>query len=339
MLGPIMLDIAGYELTAEDKNILCHPLVGGVILFSRNYKNKIQLKNLVKEIKQLRNPQLIIAVDHEGGRVQRFRDEFTHLPPMRKLGEIYQENKSYALSLTTQCGWLLAMELLAVGIDFSFTPVVDLDYGVSTVIGDRSFNADPLVVNELAAALIKGMRDAGMSAVAKHFPGHGAVVADSHTDIPVDNRELNIIEQNDIVPFAHLISHGVAGIMPAHVIYPKVDDKPAGFSKKWLQDILRNKYHFQGTIFSDDLDMAGASAMGNYVERAQQALKAGCDVILICNNRTAALSVLAGLSENDIYSHLQNRWEIMRGKSMITLDESQQSIQLHEIQSRLREIK
>ncbi len=331
-----MLDVAGYELTAEDRNVLCNPHVGGVILFSRNFKDIKQLENLVAEIKQLRNPQLIIAVDHEGGRVQRFREGFTHIPPMRKLGELYLKNKSYALSLATQCGWLLAAELLAVGIDFSFTPVVDLDYGVSSVIGDRSFNADPIIVSELATALIKGMHDAGMSAVAKHFPGHGAVVADSHTDIPVDDRELHIIEQNDIVPFMHLINQSVAGIMPAHVIYPKIDDKPAGFSNIWLQELLRHKYHFQGTIFSDDLDMAGASAMGNYLERAQLAINAGCDVILICNNRGAALSVLAGFSENETYSHLQKRWEIMRGKSTITLAELQKGTQWNEVHNSLK---
>jgi beta-N-acetylhexosaminidase len=336
MLGPIMLDVAGYELTAEDRNVLCNPHVGGVILFSRNFKDIEQLENLVAEIKLLRNPQLIIAVDHEGGRVQRFREGFTHIPPMRKLGELYLKNKSYALSLAIQCGWLLAAELLAVGIDFSFTPVVDLDYGVSSVIGDRSFNADPIIVSELSTVLIKGMHDAGMSAVAKHFPGHGAVVADSHTDIPVDDRELHIIEQNDIVPFMHLINQSVAGIMPAHVIYPKIDDKPAGFSNIWLQELLRHKYHFQGTIFSDDLDMAGASAMGNYLERAQLAINAGCDVILICNNRGAALSVLAGFSENETYSHLQKRWEIMRGKSTITLAELQKGTQWNEVHNSLK---
>lgn len=338
MLGPIMLDIAGYELTAEDRQVLCHPQVGGIILFSRNYKDIKQLENLIKDIKQLRDPQLVIAVDHEGGRVQRFREGFTHIPSMRKLGELYQENNSYALSFAKQCGWLLAVELLTVGIDFSFTPVVDLDYGISSVIGDRSFNADPAIVSELAIALIKGMRNAGMSAVAKHFPGHGAVIADSHTEIPIDSRALNIIEQKDLLPFANLIKQHVAGIMPAHVIYPKIDETPAGFSKVWLQDILRQKYHFQGTIFSDDLNMVGASTIGNYFERAQQAIKAGCDIVLICNNRSAALSILDNIANNVSSSTIQNRWELMRGKSAIAVGELHKSAQWQSIHNKLQEI-
>ncbi len=333
-----MLDIAGYELTAEDRQVLCHPKVGGVILFSRNYQNLNQLENLIKDIKQLRDPQLIIAVDHEGGRVQRFLEGFTRIPPMRVFGDLYRDNHLFALSLAEKCGWILASELLSVGIDFSFTPVVDLDYGVSSVIGDRSFNADPTIVSELASALVKGMKDAGMSAVAKHFPGHGAVIADSHTEIPIDNRELNSIEQNDLIPFANLIKHHVAGIMPAHVIYPKIDKTPAGFSKVWLQDVLRQKYQFQGTIFSDDLNMVGASTIGNYFERAQQAIIAGCDIVLICNNRSAALSILDNIAHNVSASAIQNRWELMRGKSTIASGELHKSAQWQEIHNILQEI-
>lgn len=335
-LGPLMIDIAGIELTAEDKKILTHPLVGGVILFSRNYKNIDQLQRLIKEIKQLRKPQLVIAVDHEGGRVQRFRDGFTRIPPMRKLGELYQENISQALSLTEKCGWLLAAELLSVGVDFSFTPVVDLDYGVSDVIGDRSFNAESKIVEQLAAELIKGMQNAGMSAVAKHFPGHGAVIADSHFDVPVDPRDFNTIEQKDIAPFIHLIKQKVAGIMPAHVIYSNVDKNPAGFSDIWLNKLLRQKYHFNGVIFSDDLSMAGASVMGDFSERARLALLAGCDIILVCNNRDAVLSIMNSFSEVADVERLSYCWELMRGKSVMSYDELHQAERWKDIQHQLQ---
>lgn len=337
-LGPIMLDIAGYQLTAEDRTVLCHPQVGGVILFSRNYQNITQLEELIKEIKQLRDPQLIIAVDHEGGRVQRFRDRFTLIPPMKKFGDLFHKNSEFALSLAEQCGWLLAAELLAVGIDFSFTPVLDLDYGVSSVIGDRSFSRDAHIVAQLAAALTKGLQTAGMSAVAKHFPGHGAVVADSHTEIPVDNRQLNLIEQQDLVPFNYLIQHELAAVMPAHVIYPEIDDKPAGFSTIWLQKILRQQCHFTGVIFSDDLTMAGASMMGDYPERARQALAAGCDIILICNNRNAALTVLDQPLNNSHSNTLQKCWTMMRGKSAMNYDDLRKSVRWQEIHQQLNEL-
>ncbi len=337
-LGPLMIDIAGYELTAEDKKILSHPLVGGVILFARNYKDIDQLQRLITAIKQIRDPQLVIAVDHEGGRVQRFREGFTRIPAMRKFGEIFHENKLSALSLTEQCGWILAAELLAIGIDFSFTPVLDLDYGVSEVIGDRSFNADNKVVAELATALMTGMQHAGMSAVAKHYPGHGAVVADSHVDIPVDDRDFNTIEQNDIAPFIDLIKQNVAGIMPAHVIYSQVDKKPAGFSDIWLKQLLRQKYHFNGVIFSDDLIMAGASIIGDYIERAHQALLAGCDILLVCNNRDAVKTILDNFSPIFDANKLQRCWELMRGKSDITNATLQQSIKWNEIHHQLQKL-
>lgn len=337
-LGPLMIDIAGLELSAEDKKILAHPLVGGVILFSRNYKNIDQLKKLVKEIKQLRNPQLVISVDHEGGRVQRFREGFTRIPPMSKFGDLYQQNISHALSLTEKCGWILAAELLSVGIDFSFTPVVDLDYGISEVIGDRSFNREPRIVEQLAFALMKGLQKAGMSAVAKHFPGHGAVIADSHIDVPIDDRDFDTIEQKDIAPFIHLIKQNVSGIMPAHVIYSKIDKNPAGFSDVWLKKLLRQKYHFNGVIFSDDLSMEGASVMGDFSERARHALYAGCDVVLVCNNRDAVMSVINNFSEKIDFDRLAYCWELMRGKSLISYDDLHRSEQWNEIHHQLREL-
>lgn len=320
-LGPLMIDVMALELTAEDREILKHPLVGGVILFTRNYENTEQLQALINDIKKLRDPRLIIAVDHEGGRVQRFREGFTRIPPMRNFGDLYQKDKQLALKYTEQTGWLLAAELLAMGVDFSFTPVVDLDYGVSTVIGDRSFSSDPHIVALLAASLINGLHNAGMAAVAKHFPGHGAIAADSHIDIPVDERDLTIIEQADLIPFFNLIKKDLDAVMPAHVIFPKIDDKPVGFSQKWLQELLRQKYQFSGAIFSDCLSMAGATIIGDYPQRAREALSAGCDICLICNDRNGVISVLDKLSINKFSPLLSQQWERMRGKQQFILSD------------------
>ena len=306
-LGPIMLDLDSIEMSPEEREILQNPLVGGVILFTRNFSSVEQLTRLVSEIHQIREPRLLVAVDHEGGRVQRFRDGFTSLPAVGHIGEIYKNNKRRAHLLAETAGWMMAAELRAVGVDFSFAPVLDVNYGVSKVIGDRAFHQDSQIIVELAHAYTKGMHDAGMAATGKHFPGHGAVTADSHVDIPVDNREYNEIYAHDILPFKRMIQNGMAAIMPAHVIYPKVDKLPAGFSEIWLKDILRKRLAFQGVIFSDDLDMKGASVIGEkYVDRAEKALSAGCDMVLVCNNREGALNVLDNLSRhNDPVSHLR----------------------------------
>lgn len=295
-LGPVILDLIGTEITAEEREILRHPQVGGIILFSRNYHSRDQLQNLIQQIRESSQEPLLITVDHEGGRVQRFREGFTSLPAFEKLGHIYTSDPARAKQIASIHAWLMASELLAFDIDLSFTPVLDLAKGISHVIGDRSFNRDPHVVAELGQAYIKGLQQAGMSAVGKHFPGHGSVAADSHTDIPIDDRDFNVIEQDDLIPFAKLSSQ-LNAIMPAHVIYSDVDKMPAGFSEFWLQRILRQQLEFEGVIFSDDLTMAGAKVAGSITERAQLALYAGCDSLLVCNDRKSAISVLEELEQ------------------------------------------
>lgn len=294
-LGPVMLDVLGTTLTAEDEARLRHPLVGGVILFSRNYESTRQLTELCASIRALRSPALLIAVDHEGGRVQRFREGFTRIPPMRELGKIWDEHPKRAKHLAQQVGFVLAAELRACGVDFSFTPVLDVDYGSSGVIGDRAFHYEPQAIAELAHSLLLGLKQGGMHTVGKHFPGHGFVRADSHLEIPVDDRSYTDIELSDLIPFRQMVNFGLTAVMPAHVIYPKVDKQPAGFSKKWLKDILRGELGFEGCIFSDDLSMEGATVAGGIVQRAEAALNAGCDMVLVCNKPASADELLAGL--------------------------------------------
>ena len=294
-LGPAMLDLVGLELTAEEKERLRHPSVGGAILFARNFESPRQLLALATEIRALREPELLIAVDHEGGRVQRFQEGFTRIPPMRSLGERWETDAAEARALADAIGYVIAVELRSHGVDFSFAPVLDVDFGSSSVIGDRAFSDDPAVITALAAAFVAGSTAGGAVSVGKHFPGHGYVKADSHIDVPVDERELGEIEAADLLPYRELIGRGLGGIMPAHVIYPKVDKRPAGFSPVWLKDVLRGRLGFEGVIFSDDLSMEGASVAGSVVQRAEAALAAGCDMILVCNAPQAAHEVLDGL--------------------------------------------
>jgi beta-N-acetylhexosaminidase len=290
-LGCLMVDVAGRSLLPEDRDVLEHPLVGGVILFTRNFDNVAQLAALVAAIRALRTPPLLVAVDHEGGRVQRFRPEFTLVPPMHRIGREYDLDHARGRELAREAGWLLAAELRTLGIDLAFAPVVDLEYGVSKVIGDRAFHADPNVVSLLAGALMAGMRDAGMSATAKHFPGHGAVAADSHVALPVDRREFADLGP-DLTPYRRLIANGLPSVMMAHVVYPAVDALPASLSRRWVSDILRGEVDFSGAVFTDDLSMAGATAFGDVLARARLALTAGCDMLLVCNARAEVLSLL-----------------------------------------------
>jgi len=296
-LGPVMLGLEGWALTAEEQELLKHPLVGGVILFAHNYQSPEQVTALTNAIHALRQPRLLIAVDHEGGRVQRFREGFTRLPAVRRLGEIHDQDPLRAKQLARVTGWLMAAELRAVGVDFSFAPVLDLDHGVSGIIGDRAFHHDPEVVADLAHAYVSGMQKAGVEAVGKHFPGHGGIAADSHLELPVDPRSYVDLAATDLLAFERMIHYGLAALMPAHVLYPQVDDRPAGFSARWLKNILRQELEFHGVIFSDDLDMAGAQEAGAPPERAQAALTAGCDMVLACNDRRAAVAILDHLDQ------------------------------------------
>lgn len=312
-LGPLMVDVAGTQLTAADRQVLAHPLVGSVILFTRNFRDVAQLRQLVAEIKSLRTPALLIGVDHEGGRVQRFRSGFSLLPAMRRVGLAYAAAPADGVQMAWQLGWLMAAELREVGIDFSFAPCVDLDYGVSQVIGDRAFHRDPQVVGRLALATLQGMQAAGMAATAKHFPGHGAVVADSHLDLPVDPRSLAQLAE-DIAPYRQLVGQGLAAVMMAHVLFPAVDAVPASFSRRWVQQVLRAELGFEGVVFADDLSMQGAGAMGDVLARVAAAVAAGCDVLPICNDRAAVERVLQGW-QPDVPLVSAVRLETLRGRT------------------------
>ncbi|WP_042071159.1 beta-N-acetylhexosaminidase [Advenella mimigardefordensis] len=297
MPGPVMLDVVGHRLTSQERDRLAHPLTGAVILFARNYDSPEQLAELTAHIHEARDEPLLIAVDHEGGRVQRFRDKgFTHLPSMQDLGRYWERDPLQAMRAATEMGYVLAAELRACGVDFSFTPVLDLDYGVSKVVGTRAFHRDPRVVAMLARALIQGLSLAGMRSCGKHFPGHGFVDADSHVAIPVDERELEQIMADDAMPYGWLGAPVLSAVMPAHVIYPRVDASPAGFSKIWVQQILRQRLKYDGVVFSDDLTMEGASVAGDITARATAALSAGCDMVLVCNRPDLADTLLASLN-------------------------------------------
>ena len=296
-LGPVMLDVEGLQLTPADRDLLAEPAVGGVILFSRNYASPPQLADLVASIRTLRSPALLIAVDHEGGRVQRFREGFSAIPPMRRIGREYDRDPDEALKLARTAGWLIAAELRAADIDLSFAPCVDLDRGVSEVIGERAFHSDPEAVSALSASFCRGLRQAGMVAIAKHFPGHGGVVADSHEKLPVDRREYGDL-LDDLRPYERLIGHRLlAGVMLAHVVYVETDPLPAGFSRYWIENQLRTQLGFDGAVFCDDLSMKAAAQFGAMPKRAALALEAGCDMVLVCNDRPAARATVAALRE------------------------------------------
>lgn len=288
-----MIDLYGLTLDPLEKELLQHPQVGGILLFTRNYESKDQLKSLITSIRKI-NPNCLIAVDQEGGRVQRFRHDFTPMPAFRTYGELYEANPQDAILQAEKMAYLMARELKEMGIDLSFSPVLDIDIGVSSVIGDRSFHHEGIVVTELGRAFIRGMHKAKMPATGKHFPGHGTVAADSHTALPIDTRDFQAIYENDLQPFMKLQTD-LDAIMPAHILFDKIDDKPVCFSQYWLQKVLRCDLNFTGVIFSDDLSMAGAQIIGDYITRANTALMAGCDMILICNQREHAIAVLDNL--------------------------------------------
>lgn len=293
-LGPVIVDVEGFELTGAERERLLHPLVGGVILFARNYSDRDQLTRLTTAIHALRSPRLPISVDHEGGRVQRFRDGFTAIGPMRDLGRLWDRDVLAACREATDIGYTIGSELKAVGVDLSYTPVLDLDYGASSVIGDRAFHADERVVTLLAKSLNHGLLLAGVGNCGKHFPGHGFARADSHVALPVDDRSLEEILAHDGAPYGWL-GRSLTAVMPSHVLYPKVDDRTAGFSSRWLKTILRKRLGFDGLVVSDDLTMAGAAVVGDIVARAEAALKAGCDTVLVCNRPDLADDLLGRL--------------------------------------------
>lgn len=305
LLGPLMVGLEGTALSADERTLLQHPRIGGVILFTRNYQSPEQLRALTDAIHALRRPPLLIAVDQEGGRVQRFREGFTRLPAPGVLADVYDRDPTEARSLAYDMGWLMASELLACGVDFSFSPVLDLGRGVSRVIGDRAFHARPEAVVHLARGWVAGMRDAGMAAVGKHFPGHGSVTPDSHLELPRDRRQRSALDGADLVPFRMLAGDRVAGMMTAHVIYEAVDRVPATFSRHWIGGVLRGELGYEGAIFSDDLGMAAAAEAGTLPRRARAALDAGCDMVLLCNHPEAVPTVLRGLPDPDPVSDMR----------------------------------
>jgi beta-N-acetylhexosaminidase len=326
--GPLMLDVEGLKLSSADRERLAHPAAGGIILFARNYESPEQVRALIEDIHKAGSTSLLIAVDQEGGRVQRFRHGFSALPAAHKFGDLYTRNHQKARQAAVEIGWLMAAELRTVGVDFSFAPVLDLETDISKVIGDRAFSAKPGVIGELAYAWSSGAREAGMPSVGKHFPGHGCVEADSHHELPVDDREFSDIWGNDLIPFQHLINNGLEGLMPAHVIYSSCDSKPAGYSRFWIQDVLRKRLGYKGCIFSDDLSMAAADVAGSYPERARAALEAGCDMVLVCNNQQAAEQVLDELKDyQDPVA--QSRLVRMHGRGHASMEQLRENPRWH----------
>lgn len=317
-----MLDVAGIALTGQEKTRLQHPAVGAVILFARNYESKAQLRALTAEIKALRTPELLIAVDQEGGRVQRFQNEFTRLPPMAAAGRFYQHDSTAAIAVAQAAGYVMARELVDCGVDFSFAPVLDVAVAESAVIGDRAFHADAGVVTVLAEAVIKGMNAAGMAATGKHFPGHGSVCGDSHLELPVDTRKLDALRALDMQPFVALADK-LGAVMTAHIAFPEIDPDLPTYSPFWLQKMLRGELGFDGVVFSDDLTMQGACDAGDemkdVVVRAEKAHRAGCDMVLVCNAPEEAEKVLAGASLL-VSADSQRRLQVMQARPMAELD-------------------
>lgn len=322
-LGPLMIDLVSHQITPQEQQWLSHPAVGGVILFTRNFQSHQQLVALVEELHAIKSPPLLVAVDQEGGRVQRFKDDFTTIPPMCVLGELFDKSPIQALEIATLLAWQLAAELRGCGIDFSFTPILDLATLDSRVIGDRAFHAEPQAVFSLAKAFMQGLKKGGMQAIGKHFPGHGTVVADSHVECPVDHRAFEEIANRDLQPFTQMIAAGMLGIMSAHVVYPCKDSVPASFSNIWLSDILRQQYGFEGVIFSDDLSMLGARVVGDIEQRIEKALRASSDMILICNQSQDIPRALEYLEnyENNVSA---KRLELFHGQQVAPMSARQQ---------------
>tara|TARA_B100000768_G_C11255321_1_gene366109 strand:+ start:479 stop:1483 length:1005 start_codon:yes stop_codon:yes gene_type:complete len=329
-----MIDIEGLELIDADIKRIKHPLVGGIILFTRNFKNKVQLKKLIISIRKLKK-NLLIAVDHEGGRVQRFKDEFTNIPKMNNIGLIYQEDKHQANIIAKLTGWVIANELAEIDIDFSFTPVLDVDYGNSSIIGDRAFHQNVQVISELASSLVEGLNFGGMQSVGKHFPGHGFIKADTHLETATDNRSLETIQNNDMLTFERLIKNGIRAIMPSHVVYSSCDQDSAGLSYFWLQDQLRKRLKFEGAILSDDMSMRAAQdSEGNISLRVKRAFIAGCDMVLFCNSPKEVDELLGDLEWKPIEESLRRleslklNKEIELGKKLKYCDYSFEEAQL-----------
>ncbi len=335
-IGPVVLDLAGTEMTQEEREIIQHPSVGGVILFARNYENPEQIAHLCKAIREARDTPLLITVDQEGGRVQRFKEGVTRLPSMGMIGQWYDADPAQALLFAENCAWLMASELLSLGVDMSFAPVLDLHKTANPAIGDRAFHRDPDCVIALAKAWINGMHKAGMAATGKHFPGHGSVIADSHVTLPLDERCLADIMQDDLQTFKALMSTHLDAIMPAHIVFSAVDEKPVGFSSYWLQTVLRKNHQFAGMIFSDDLNMHGAAFAGNYLDRAKAALSAGCNMVLICNNRLGAIQAIDGLPQHAVVDH--DLFEKMQGKCLLSADDLKKSPKWQETYRRIMKL-